>query len=57
MQARMKHPAMIVPHAMQALQALGKAVQDGGVPPKARRDRRAALRSGGVAGGALLHRR
>lgn len=34
MQARMKNPAMIVPGAMDALQALGKAVQAGGVPPK-----------------------
>lgn len=32
MQARMKHPAMIVPDAMQALQALGTAVGKGGVP-------------------------
>jgi AhpD family alkylhydroperoxidase len=34
MQARMNHPAFVVPAAMQALQALGKAVQDGGLPPK-----------------------
>ena len=27
MQARMKHPAMVVPDAMPALQALGKAIQ------------------------------
>ena len=32
MQARMKHPAMIVPNAMQTLLALGKATQDCGVP-------------------------
>ena len=31
MQARMNHPAMIVPDAMQALQALGTAVGKGGV--------------------------
>ena len=34
MQARMNHPAMIVPGAMEALQAVGKAVKNGGVPPK-----------------------
>ena len=34
MQARMGHPAFVVPDAMQALQGLGKAVHDGGVPPK-----------------------
>jgi len=34
MQARMKHPTMIVPEAMQALQSLGKATEKGGVPPK-----------------------
>ena len=34
MQARMKHPAMIVPDAMQALQALGKSVEQSGVPPQ-----------------------
>ena len=34
MQARMKNPAMIVPDAMQALQALGKAAEQGGVPPR-----------------------
>ena len=33
-QARMTNPAFVVPDAMQALQALGKAVQEGGVPPK-----------------------
>ena len=33
MRARMKSPAMVVPGAMQALQALGKAVETGGVPP------------------------
>lgn len=32
MQARMKNPAMVVPDAMQALLALGKAVVKGGVP-------------------------
>jgi hypothetical protein len=31
MQARMKNPAMIVPDAMQALQALGKSAEQGGV--------------------------
>jgi AhpD family alkylhydroperoxidase len=34
MQARMKHPAMIVPGAMQALQALGAAAEKGGVPSR-----------------------
>jgi AhpD family alkylhydroperoxidase len=34
MQARMRHPVFVIPDAMQALQALGKAVQHGGVPPK-----------------------
>ena len=33
MRARMKSPAMVVPGAMQALQALGKAIETGGVPP------------------------
>src|SRR5918992_258374 len=33
-QARMTNPAFVVPDAMQALQALGKTVQEGGVPPK-----------------------
>ena len=32
MQARMTHPAYVIPDAMQALQALGKAVHRGGVP-------------------------
>lgn len=32
MEARMKNPAMIVPDAMSALLALGKAVSNGGVP-------------------------
>jgi AhpD family alkylhydroperoxidase len=32
-QARMRHPAMIVPGAMQALQALGISEKKGGVPP------------------------
>jgi alkylhydroperoxidase family enzyme len=34
MQARMKNPAMIVPGAMQALQALGKLTEQGGVPSR-----------------------
>ena len=34
MHARMSHPAYVVPDAMQALQALGKAVHNGGVPRK-----------------------
>ena len=34
MHARMSHPAFVVPEAMQALQALGKAIHNGGVPPK-----------------------
>jgi AhpD family alkylhydroperoxidase len=33
-QARMSNPAFVVPDAMQALQALAKAVQKGGVPAK-----------------------
>jgi AhpD family alkylhydroperoxidase len=32
MESRMKSPAMTVPGAMEALQALGKAVEKGGVP-------------------------
>jgi AhpD family alkylhydroperoxidase len=32
-QARMTNPAFVVPDAMQALQALGKAVQESGLPP------------------------
>jgi len=32
MQARMTHPAFVVPDAMDALQALGKAVANAGVP-------------------------
>ena|SRR5487761_57373 len=32
MQSRMKNPAMIVPEAMQSLQALGKSVKQSGVP-------------------------
>ena len=32
MQARMNHPAMIVPGAMQALIALSKSTQECGVP-------------------------
>jgi alkylhydroperoxidase family enzyme len=34
MQARMKNPAMIVPEAMQALQALAKSAEQGGVQPR-----------------------
>jgi AhpD family alkylhydroperoxidase len=34
MQARIKNPAMIVPGAMQALQALGKSAEGRGVPSK-----------------------
>ncbi len=34
MQARMAHPVRIVPDAMKALQALAKAFQESGVPPK-----------------------
>ncbi|MGO9874594.1 MAG: carboxymuconolactone decarboxylase family protein [Acidimicrobiia bacterium] len=34
MQARMNHPAFVVPNAMDALQALGKAVGNGGVPER-----------------------
>jgi AhpD family alkylhydroperoxidase len=34
MQARMKNPAMIIPGAMEALQALAKATEQGGVPKK-----------------------
>ena len=34
MHARMSHPAYVVPDAMPALQALGKAVHNCGVPPK-----------------------
>jgi AhpD family alkylhydroperoxidase len=34
MQARMKHPTMITPGAMEALQALAKAAEQGGVPKK-----------------------
>ncbi len=34
MQARMSNPAMIVPDAMQALQALSKSVEKGGVPSR-----------------------
>jgi alkylhydroperoxidase family enzyme len=32
MQARMKHPAMIIPGAMEAPQELAKAAEQGGVP-------------------------
>jgi AhpD family alkylhydroperoxidase len=34
MQARMKNPALVVPGAMQALLAVGKAAKAGGVPMK-----------------------
>ena len=34
LQARMSNPIFVVPDAMQALQALGQAIQNGGVPPK-----------------------
>lgn len=34
MHARMSNPAMIVPDAMQALQALSKSVETGGVPSR-----------------------
>jgi AhpD family alkylhydroperoxidase len=31
---RMKNPAMVIPGAMEAIQALQKAIRAGGVPPK-----------------------
>ena len=34
MQARMNNPVMVIPEAMQALQALHKAVSTGGVPAR-----------------------
>ena len=34
MQARMNHPAFVVPNAMDALQALGMALGNGGVPER-----------------------
>lgn len=34
MEARMNHPAYVVADAMSALQALGAAVQNGGISPK-----------------------
>lgn len=34
MKARMKNPAMVVPNALQTLQALGKLTHDCGLPPK-----------------------
>ena len=34
MDVRMKHPVFVLPEALQALQALGKAVHKGGVPPQ-----------------------
>jgi AhpD family alkylhydroperoxidase len=36
MQARISNPATTVPGAMQALQALGKSTEKGGVPPRTR---------------------
>lgn len=36
MQSRMKHPAMIVPGAMEALQAVSKAVEKSGLPQSVR---------------------
>jgi alkylhydroperoxidase family enzyme len=30
----MKNPALVIPEAMQALQALGKSAETGGVPPR-----------------------
>ena len=34
MQARMKNPALIIPNAMQALQALANSAEQGGVPAR-----------------------
>lgn len=34
MQARINHPAFIVPNAMQALQAVGNIIQQSGIAPK-----------------------
>jgi AhpD family alkylhydroperoxidase len=34
MQARMKNPAMIIPGAVEALQTLGKAIEQSSVPPR-----------------------
>ncbi len=34
MQARMKNPAMLIPAAMEPIQALWKVAQQGGVPPR-----------------------
>ncbi len=34
LQARMNNPALVMPDALQALQALGKAIEKGGVPRK-----------------------
>ena len=34
MKARMKNPALVVPNAMKALQALGNVTHDCGLPPK-----------------------
>ena len=36
MKARMNNPVMIIPEAMQALLALGKAADHGGLPPRTR---------------------
>ena len=33
MQARMKNPAIVIPDAMQVLQALSAAIEKGGIPP------------------------
>ena len=48
MQARMENP--VVPEAMQALLALAKSAEQGGVP-------RAPLRSSGLEGRAIFQRR
>jgi len=34
MQSRINHPAFVIPGAMDALRAIGKAVEDVGVPPR-----------------------
>jgi len=34
MQARMKNPVLILPGAMEAIQSLAKAAEQGGVPKK-----------------------
>lgn len=48
MQARMNNPAMILPEAMQALLALGKASEKGGIPLRLRQ--MAALRASQING-------